>query len=83
MSQYDHLIGKELVNGEWCWDSQRLFPIRVCAMEDVRDWTLYDADSGRDVGKEVRKYHIPDFAQWQDACEFERAYKDLLCDLQK
>jgi hypothetical protein len=23
VSQYDHLIGKELVNGEWCWDSDR------------------------------------------------------------
>jgi|SRR5271166_5643019 len=60
---------------------QRLFPIRICPIEDVKTWKLYDSDSGRDVAKEVRKYHIPDFSGWQEEAKFDQSYDDLLRDL--
>jgi hypothetical protein len=60
---------------------QRLFPIRICTMDEVKIWRLYDSDSGRDVAKEVRKYHIPDFSGWQEEAKFDQAHDDLLRDL--
>src|SRR5262249_29670289 len=59
-----------------------LFPIRLVDMDTLRDWECFDADSGKDLAREVREYFIPDFTNWKDHDSFERAFARLLKDLQ-
>ena len=65
---------------------RKLFPIRLTDFETLRDWTRFDADTGKDLAVEVREYFIPDFSNWKslqtatiDAFEsaFARLKKDL------
>ncbi len=60
---------------------QKLFPIRLVPFDVIRDWECFDADTGKDLGVEIREYFIPDFANWQDAAAFEKAFARLLNDL--
>jgi hypothetical protein len=43
-----------------------LFPIRITRFEDLKKWTLHDADTGIDLAHYIRSYFIPDFSDWQD-----------------
>lgn len=36
---------------------QVLFPIDVVPFSEIRAWTLFDADLGQDLAKEIRSYH--------------------------
>jgi hypothetical protein len=45
---------------------QMLFPVRIAHFDMIRKWTLFDADGGRDLAREVREYFIADFSQWTD-----------------
>lgn len=58
-----------------------LFPIRLVPFEDIRQWKCFDADTGKDMGREIREYFIPDFSNWKDHDAFEAAFKRLLDDL--
>lgn len=58
-----------------------LFPIALVPFEKIRAWTCLDLDSGEDLAKRVREYHIPDFSQWKQGDEFEKAFGDLMRDL--
>lgn len=58
-----------------------LFPIRLVPFEVIRDWKCFDADSGKDMGREIREYFIPDFSNWKDHDAFEAGFKRLLDDL--
>ena len=58
-----------------------LFPISLVEFEKIRDWELFDADSGKDMAREIREYFIPDFQDWRDHDSFERSYKKLREDL--
>jgi len=60
---------------------QNLFPIRLSSMETVRAWRCIDPDTGNDMALDVRKYHIPDFSNWEDHGAFEAAFARLLRDL--
>jgi len=60
---------------------RKLFPIRLCSYEQLRDWECLDADSGEDLAVEVRGYFIPDFSNWKDHDAFESAFDRLLKDL--
>lgn len=60
---------------------QVLHPIRVAPYARVREWRLFDSDSGRDLAREVRAYFIPDFSDWQDDAAFEAAVTALVRDL--
>jgi hypothetical protein len=44
---------------------RKLFPIRLTGFETLRDWTCFDADTGKDLAVEVREYYIPDFSNWK------------------
>ena len=44
---------------------RKLFPIRLTDFETLRDWTCFDADTGKDLAVEVREYFIPDFPEWK------------------
>jgi len=61
---------------------QKLFPIRLVDFGTIRDWECFDADSGKDLGVEIREYFIPDFSNWKDHNCFEVAFARLLRDLE-
>lgn len=61
---------------------RKLFPIRLTDFETLRDWTCFDADSGKDLAVEVREYFIPDFSNWRDHDAFEAAFARLKKDLE-
>jgi uncharacterized protein YjbI with pentapeptide repeats len=60
---------------------RKLFPIRLIDMEQIRGWSCFDADSGKDLAVEVREYFIPDFSNWKDHDAFEATFARLLRDL--
>src|SRR4029453_15657167 len=60
---------------------QILFPIRLVGFEKIRNWTCFDADTGKDSAREIREYFIPDFSNWKDNDSFEQAFTRLLRDL--
>jgi uncharacterized protein YjbI with pentapeptide repeats len=61
---------------------RKLFPIRLTDFETLRDWTCFDADTGKDLAVEVREYFIPDFSNWKDHDAFESAFARLKKDLE-
>lgn len=60
---------------------RKLFPIRLVDFETIKKWECFDADSGKDLGIELREYYIPDFSNWSDADAFEASFGRLLKDL--
>ena len=50
-------------------------------MAAIKAWECFDADSGKDMAREVREYFIPDFCEWNDDGRFEGAFARLLADL--
>jgi len=61
---------------------RKLFPIRLTDFKTLRDWTCFDADTGKDLAVEVREYFIPDFSNWKNHDAFESAFARLKKDLE-
>lgn len=60
---------------------QVLFPLRLVSFEAIRDWECFDADAGKDSAQEIREYFIPDFSNWENHDEYEKAFGRLMSDL--
>ena len=60
-----------------------LFPISVVPFDSIRNWECFDADSGKDLGVEVREYFINDFSKWNERDAFEIAFSRLIRDLRR
>jgi len=60
---------------------RKLFPVRLVDFNALRDWTCFDADSGKDLAVELREYFIPDFSAWKSHDSFEKAFSRLQADL--
>jgi hypothetical protein len=60
---------------------RKLFPIRLTDYDTLKEWECFDADHGKDLSVEVREYFIPDFSNWKNHDEFEKAFARLLSDL--
>ena len=60
---------------------QILFPIAVCPYDKIREWRLFDSDSGEDMAREIRAYFIPDFADWKNRDAFDSAFVRLVQSL--
>jgi len=58
-----------------------LFPITLVPFETIKAWKCFDADTGKEMAREIREYFIPDFADWKDHDCFEAGFKRLLEDL--
>jgi TIR domain/Pentapeptide repeats (8 copies) len=58
-----------------------LFPIGLSPWKQIKAWTAFDPDPGKDVAKVVREYHLPDFSNWIDHERFEAAFTRLLAEL--
>lgn len=61
---------------------RKLFPIRLVSFQAITDWECFDADTGKELGVEVREYFIPDFSNWKDHDAFEAAFARLIQDLE-
>jgi hypothetical protein len=48
----------------------------------LRDWTCFDADTGKDLAVEVREYYIPDFSNWKNHDVFESSFARLKKDVE-
>jgi len=55
-----------------------LFPISLAPYEAIRDWECFDADTGKDSGREIREYFIPDFSHWKDDDSYRTAFERLV-----
>jgi hypothetical protein len=60
---------------------RKLFPIGLVSFDDIRNWEAFDADVGKDMGREVREYFISDFSNWKDHAAYIKAFDRLLRDL--
>jgi uncharacterized protein YjbI with pentapeptide repeats len=60
---------------------RKLFPIRLVSYEALQEWICIDSTSGEDLAEEVRSYFIPDFSNWKNHDDLERAFARLLADL--
>jgi hypothetical protein len=58
-----------------------LFPISLVPFSYLRDWTLFDADAGKDSAREIREYFIPDFSNWNDHDSYQKPFARLVRDL--
>ena len=56
---------------------RKLFPIRLMDFDTLREWTCFDADTGKDLAVEVREYYIPDFSNWKNHDAFEAEFAKL------
>src|SRR5215469_7417849 len=60
---------------------QMLFPITLAPFDEVKQWKLFDADTGIDSAREIREYFIPDFSNWKDHGSYQSAFQRLMRDL--
>src|SRR5262249_811039 len=58
-----------------------LFPISLVPFDAIRQWSCFDADTGKDSAREIREYFIPDFSQWRNDARSRKAFDRLLTDL--
>lgn len=85
----EHSMQSEWVKTEIRWARKRelqenrrvLFPIRLVPFDVICQWSCFDADTGKDLAVEVREYHIPDFSNWRNHDDFEKASAGLIDDL--
>lgn len=54
---------------------------RLVPFDAIREWTNFDADSGKDSAREIREYYIPDFSDWKNHDNYQRTFDRLLKDL--
>ena len=68
--------------GEKRENRRKLFPIGLAEYSTIREWEAFNADTGEDLAREIRKYHIPDFSKWgEDEESYKIAFERLLEDL--
>jgi hypothetical protein len=55
----------------------KLFPISLIAYDRIREWELFDPDTGEDLALQIRGLYIPDFCDWQSPERFASAIDGL------
>lgn len=60
---------------------RKLFPISLVGFDMIQQWKAFDADTGKDMAREVREYFIPDFSHWKDHDAYQSTFNRLLRDL--
>jgi hypothetical protein len=59
-----------------------LFPISLVPFQQIATWECLDSDTGIDLARKVREYHLPDFSKWKDHDSYTKAFDRLVRDLQ-
>ena len=60
-----------------------LFPISICPFKALKRWELNDDDTGEDLAREIRRFHVPDFSSWKNHDAFTAAFEKLMDDLRQ
>jgi hypothetical protein len=60
---------------------RKLFPIRLVGMGPIQGWQSFYADLVKDLGEEIREYHIPNFSNWRDIEALDEHIDKLVHDL--
>ena len=55
-----------------------LFPVRLVSFEELEKWKCPDPKTGKDLGREIRKYFIPDFSNWKEHDPYQTAFQKLV-----
>ena len=95
--RYDRLLlilSEHSINSGWveteianAWERQIqrgkhvLFPVRLVSFEELEKWKCPDPKTGKDLGREIRKYFIPDFSNWKEHDPYQEAFQRLVSDL--
>jgi hypothetical protein len=66
----------------WECEIRRILFDQSGPFEAIRDWEAFDADTGKDSARAIREYFIPDFSRWKDHDSYQKAFDQLLRDLQ-
>jgi hypothetical protein len=86
-SMNSNWVEQEIINAiqkEQQQQKQVLFPISIVPFEQIKKWKRFDSDSGRDLAREIREYHVPDFSLWRsDQATHKTAFDRLLKDLKQ
>ena len=86
-SKNSNWVGTEIIKAKKKEDlegKQVLFPIGIVPFDKISSWEFFDSDSGRDLAREIREYHIPDFSSWKESHEaYKAAFNLLLRDLKE
>lgn len=48
-----------------------LFPVALVGIEEIGNWECVDPDTGIDIARELRSYHIPNFSDWRNPASFD------------
>lgn len=84
-SMNSNWVGSEIIRAQKKEDrqsSQMLFPVSIVPYDKIKGWEFFDSDSGRDLAREIREYHIPDFSLWKkDHDAYSNSFDRLLQDL--
>lgn len=64
-------------------NTNKLFPVRIVDLEAIRRWQLFDSDTGEDLARIVREYHVLDFSSWRDALQMSESVTRLIRDLKR
>ena len=72
-----HARQQEVRNGR-----RVLFPISIVPFSKIREWTWFDADTGKDSAREIREYFVPDFTLWKNHDKYKDAFTSLLKSLE-
>jgi hypothetical protein len=59
----------------------KLFPISLVPYDKIRNWELFDADTGEDLAVHIRGFFVPDFSEWRSPERFATAIARLTRDL--
>ncbi|MEO8593834.1 MAG: toll/interleukin-1 receptor domain-containing protein [Candidatus Solibacter sp.] len=60
---------------------QMLFPLTLVPFDRIKEWKLFDADTGIDSAREIREYFVPDFSNWKDHGAYQRVFDKMVRDL--
>jgi hypothetical protein len=86
----DASIASSWVQTEVRWARRReikesarvLFPVSLLPFERLKNWQLFDADSGQDLAAELREYFVADFSEWHSDLAFQQGMVSLLRGLE-
>ena len=62
---------------------RKLFPLGLVEYAAIKKWKCFDSDTGRDLAKDIREYHVPDFSNWKNHDAYKAAFDRLLRDLKE
>jgi hypothetical protein len=58
-----------------------LFPVGLATYDQIQGWECFDADTGKDLAREISEYVIPEFSTCKDHDSYRKAFDRLFWNL--